>query len=1096
MLRKDLSLGVIALAIILVASLGLVLLFRGGGTNEAEAGLLPPIHYKCYQIPANAPVPTPPLVTLETQFGVEKDVRVGLSQFLCPPAVKTYNGASSGDLTQPHLKCYSIQSTDNPPHVVNLTDQFGTQSNVAVGPAVLLCMPVLKTIFNPLVPTPAPGTLPTVPHYKCYQITGPAPSASVTLDTQFGTENNVIVGLAQLLCAPAIKTKQVAVGAQPEGNLNAPHLKCYQITGPQPVPTISVNLHTQFGDETGVPVGAPQMLCQAVIKTVATPAIHYKCYDLPLQPLPATVVDLQTQFGTEIGVPVLNSRFLCPPAIKTKQVIGAQPEGDLNAPHLKCYDIHSTDNPGWTVSLTDQFRGAAAVTAVVGLATELCVPAVKTVISPPPPAPTPTPGPLPTTPHYKCYQIIAPPANATVKLETQFGIEPSVVVGQPVLLCAPAIKRFGGVATGDLSAPHLVCYLITDPPPGFVVNLQTQFGFEGPLNVMQAQLLCVPATKTVLVPTPTPSPTPSPTPPPLSIVHYKCYDITPQTLGVLVDLRTQFGFEQNVRVTNSKFLCPPVVKTVPPRAPEGALNGPHLKCYDIISTEVPIQVVTLSDQFTSQAGVQVGLPKELCVPALKAIPPNPLSGTLSTVPHYKCYQITGAIVNIAGVKLETQFGTENNVTVVQADRLCAPAIKTFGGVITGDLNNPHLVCYVIIPHISVSKKVDLLTQFGVETSVGVTLNQRLCVPATKTVTFPTPTPSPTPSPVPLGGIHYKCYNIPLRGLDRLVHLRTQFGLEKNVLVLQSRFLCPPVVKTVPGRLPEGDLNGPHLKCYDLQSADDPIQVVTLTDQFVSQAGVQVGLARELCVPANKAIAPGDPSRVPPKVPHYKCHEINGATVNIPNVTLVTQFGTETGVTVVQAVRLCAPAIKFHGGTKSGDLTNPHLVCYLISPQADPVPAVVVNLFTQFGLETNVPVGPAQRLCVPATKTVTFPAATPVPTPIICIPARPWSVPVGDDDCDGFPSISPVGSRGSELYIGTMPATACALNTTPNNEPLPDAWPMDNNDDRKASLADVLAYIPVFGTNVPPSDARFDINESGKINLADVLSFIPFFGQTC
>ncbi|MDO8616994.1 MAG: hypothetical protein Q7T33_14895 [Dehalococcoidia bacterium] len=81
-------------------------------------------------------------------------------------------------------------------------------------------------------------------------------------------------------------------------------------------------------------------------------------------------------------------------------------------------------------------------------------------------------------------------------------------------------------------------------------------------------------------------------------------------------------------------------------------------------------------------------------------------------------------------------------------------------------------------------------------------------------------------------------------------------------------------------------------------------------------------------------------------------------------------------------------------------------------------------------------------------------------------------------------------------MGTDPDDGCAATNAPNNEPLPDAWPVDNNDDRKAGLADILAYIPVYGQNVPPGPPRYDINEDGKIGLADILVFIPFFNLTC
>jgi hypothetical protein len=56
--------------------------------------------------------------------------------------------------------------------------------------------------------------------------------------------------------------------------------------------------------------------------------------------------------------------------------------------------------------------------------------------------------------------------------------------------------------------------------------------------------------------------------------------------------------------------------------------------------------------------------------------------------------------------------------------------------------------------------------------------------------------------------------------------------------------------------------------------------------------------------------------------------------------------------------------------------------------------------------------------------------------------------------------------------------------------------MDNNDDKKAGLADILAYIPWYLASVPPAPARLDLNEDAKIGLADILMFIPFYLATC
>lgn len=102
---------------------------------------------------------------------------------------------------------------------------------------------------------------------------------------------------------------------------------------------------------------------------------------------------------------------------------------------------------------------------------------------------------------------------------------------------------------------------------------------------------------------------------------------------------------------------------------------------------------------------------------------------------------------------------------------------------------------------------------------------------------------------------------------------------------------------------------------------------------------------------------------------------------------------------------------------------------------------------------------------------------------------PWVVPPEDNpDCDGFPRTTQQGMRGPESFIGTDPNLACGVN----------AWPVDNNNDGKSGLADILAYILHFGY-VPPApqySARFDLDADGKVGLQDILVYIPFFGLTC
>jgi uncharacterized repeat protein (TIGR01451 family) len=145
-----------------------------------------------------------------------------------------------------------------------------------------------------------------------------------------------------------------------------------------------------------------------------------------------------------------------------------------------------------------------------------------------------------------------------------------------------------------------------------------------------------------------------------------------------------------------------------------------------------------------------------------------------------------------------------------------------------------------------------------------------------------------------------------------------------------------------------------------------------------------------------------------------------------------------------------------------------------------------------------------------TVTITTPALWKCTKSDSTVVYRPWISPPGDDDCDGFKSVAgpggtgEVGSRAPESFIGTDATKACAATPAANDEPLPDAWPMDFNDDQKVDMSDVLHYSSVFKTTQggPPGPGggsyavRYDLNGDGKIDMSDILHFVPFFYKSC
>jgi hypothetical protein len=120
-----------------------ILLAVGNWTPRASAQAAShTAEYKCYNIPQSPAVGQP--ITLQDQFGTE-EVTVQQPEYLCNPAIKTFNGVKFGSLTRfPHLKCYKIVPSTTVNKAVTLKDQFEME-DVTVTSAALVCTEVTKT---------------------------------------------------------------------------------------------------------------------------------------------------------------------------------------------------------------------------------------------------------------------------------------------------------------------------------------------------------------------------------------------------------------------------------------------------------------------------------------------------------------------------------------------------------------------------------------------------------------------------------------------------------------------------------------------------------------------------------------------------------------------------------------------------------------------------------------------------------------------------------------------------------------------------------------------------------------------------------------
>jgi hypothetical protein len=117
---------------------------------------------------------------------------------------------------------------------------------------------------------------------------------------------------------------------------------------------------------------------------------------------------------------------------------------------------------------------------------------------------------------------------------------------------------------------------------------------------------------------------------------------------------------------------------------------------------------------------------------------------------------------------------------------------------------------------------------------------------------------------------------------------------------------------------------------------------------------------------------------------------------------------------------------------------------------------------------------------------------------------PWPLPAGDADCDGFPDTVATALKAAETTIGTDPLRHCDPQPGANDDPPPDAWPPDFNDNQLVNGSDWVSFNPRFGARSDgtpgqggfPYNIRWDLNANGLINGADMLQLNPFMFNRC
>lgn len=212
--------------------------------------------------------------------------------------------------------------------------------------------------------------------------------------------------------------------------------------------------------------------------------------------------------------------------------------------------------------------------------------------------------------------------------------------------------------------------------------------------------------------------------------------------------------------------------------------------------------------------------------------------------HFKCYRVSEEEdFDERTVQLTDEFGSATGV-VEEPKRLCNPVSKN-GSQVTQP--EGHLLCYELRDedghHLDeLDQRITIENQFGIQ-RLSVDDPERLCAPATKSLTGGTLAPPPEASMN-----HYTCYNASSSSFpDRRVTLVDQFRTEV-VDLTHVVYFCVPVSKD------GGQVHTPaaYMTCYRVDPLRDPHFDVYTRDQFTTQL-LDVEQARFVCVPSRRAL---------------------------------------------------------------------------------------------------------------------------------------------------------------------------------------------------------------------------------------------------
>ncbi len=429
-------------------------------------------HFKAYPLEAQ---PIQDKVALKGQFD-EDFVGTKLTRLSLFANPVSKNGEGIPDRNA-HLNWYEIEGPTEPERTLEIRNQFGVE-HIRIGQPKFLASPAEKHEEGSEFPK-------RLDHFKCYEVLeGRAPDRVVSLEDQFGRDNEMRVLKPRFFCVPVEKLH----GSGKPTRIHCPsqHLTVYDVA---PRPRVVVD---QFGVRQ-IEFAPCELLCVPTLKrvTVIPPKLdHFEIYDVePVSPNlgPDNRVDLTGAGGVSHGHVFVGDQ--------TRFAVATDKNGEGLAnrhAHLTVFDLDPDGStPERTVEFENQFGPQSAR---LGRKSLLLVPAQKFETGSQFPA---------GLDHYVAFEVLdaADTEFGPVTLVDQLpsiGVENDLEDPRPVrklrFFAVPVRKKHGESTSPEIQNPtkHLAIYDVDQRKTNQQRGCQDQFGRRG-FVILQSSMLAVPS---------------------------------------------------------------------------------------------------------------------------------------------------------------------------------------------------------------------------------------------------------------------------------------------------------------------------------------------------------------------------------------------------------------------------------------------------------------------------------------------------------------------------------------------------------------------------------------------------------------------------